>query len=99
MLGLWAPKRGINHIHLTGQKQYVTEQKWIWPVIVTEDYPKIISSPALSNWITEKKTKSTQTHPSPPTPKPNPLIPTHPSAEKEKGPVYQRLPQMKWDYL
>ena len=23
----------------------MTEQKWIWPVIVTGDYPKIISSP------------------------------------------------------
>ena len=31
---------------LTGQKRSVTEQKWIWPVIVTGDYPKIISSPA-----------------------------------------------------
>ena len=27
MLGLWAPKRVIHHIHLTGQKRYVTEQK------------------------------------------------------------------------
>ena len=40
--GLWALKRVIHHIPLTGQKRYVTEQKWIWPVIVTEDYPKII---------------------------------------------------------
>ena len=46
ILGLWTPKRVIHHIHLTGQKRYVTEQKWIWPVIVTGDYPKIISSPA-----------------------------------------------------
>ena len=45
ILGLWAPKREIHHIHLTGQKRYVTEQKWIRPVIVTGDYPKIISSP------------------------------------------------------
>jgi len=45
--GLWAPKRVIHHIHLTGQKRYVTEQKWIWPVIVTGDYPKIISSPVI----------------------------------------------------
>ena len=45
MFGLWAPKRVIHHIHLTGQKRYVTEQKWIWPVILTGDYPKIISSP------------------------------------------------------
>ena len=27
MLGLWAPKRVIHHIHLTGQKRYLTEQK------------------------------------------------------------------------
>ena len=27
ILGLWAPKRVIPHIHLTGQKRYVTEQK------------------------------------------------------------------------
>ena len=27
ILGLWAPKRVIHHIHLTGQKRYVTEQK------------------------------------------------------------------------
>ena len=48
-MGLWAPKRVIHHIRLTGQKRYVTEQKWIWPVIVTGDYPKIISSPDLFN--------------------------------------------------
>ena len=47
MLGLWVPKRVIHHIHLTGQKPNVTEQKWIWPVNVTGDYPKIISSPAI----------------------------------------------------
>ena len=27
ILGLWAPKRVIYHIHLTGHKRYVTEQK------------------------------------------------------------------------
>ena len=47
MLGLWAPKRVIHRIHLTGQKRYVTEQKWIWPVIMTGDYPKVISSPEM----------------------------------------------------
>ena len=51
MLGLWAPKRVIHHIHLTCQKRYLTEQKWIWPVIVTGDYPKIISSPEWGNSI------------------------------------------------
>ena len=45
ILGLWTTKRVIHYIHLTGQKRHVTEQKWIWPVIVTGDYPKIISSP------------------------------------------------------
>ena len=35
-------------MHLTGQKRYVTEQKLIWPVIVTGDYSKIISSPAMT---------------------------------------------------
>ena len=53
-MGLWAPKRVIHHIHLTGQKRYVTEQKWIWPVIVTGDYPKIISSPvqdSIKQWF------------------------------------------------
>ena len=34
-------------INLTGQKRYVTELKWIWPVIVSGDSPEIISSPAI----------------------------------------------------
>ena len=53
ILGLLAPKRVIHHIHLTGQKRYMTKQKWIWPVIVTGDYPKIISSPAITKSIDE----------------------------------------------
>ena len=48
ILGLWAPKRVIHHIHLTSQKRYVTMQKWIWLVIVTGDHPKIISSPDIN---------------------------------------------------
>ena len=40
--------RVIYHINLTGQKQYVTELKWIRPVIVCRDSPKIILSPTKS---------------------------------------------------
>ena len=53
--GLWAPKRVIHHIHLTGQKRYVTEQKWIWPVIVTGDYLKIILSPVDKLFTSNRK--------------------------------------------
>ena len=46
-LGSWAPVlRVIYLLNLTGQKQYVTELKWIWPIIMSEDSPEIISSPA-----------------------------------------------------
>ena len=44
--GSWAPVwRVIYLVNLTGQKQYVTELKWIWLVIVSGDSPEIISSP------------------------------------------------------
>ena len=36
------------------QKQYVTELKWIWPVIVSGDSPKIISSAVASDKITSE---------------------------------------------
>ena len=36
--------RVIYLINLTGQKRQVTELKWIWPVIVSEGSPEIISS-------------------------------------------------------
>ena len=40
--------RFISLINLTDQKQYVTELKWIRPVIVSRDSPKIILSPVES---------------------------------------------------
>ena len=43
----WAPVLKIIYvINLTGQKRYMTELKWIWPVILSGDSPEIISSPA-----------------------------------------------------
>ena len=47
--GWWALNvlRVIYLINLTGQKQYVTEVTWIWPIIVSGDSPEIIFSPDL----------------------------------------------------
>ena len=43
--GWWAHDlRAIYLINLTGQKQYVTELKWIWPLIMSRDSPEIILS-------------------------------------------------------
>ena len=44
--------------NLTSQKRYVTELKWIWPVIVSGDSPEIISSPA---YLCEKTVPSYST--------------------------------------
>ena len=54
--GSWAlVLRVIYLINLTGQKWYVTELKWIWPVIVSGDSLEIISSPDAKDWCDLKK--------------------------------------------
>ena len=42
--------RDIYLISLTGQKWYVTELIWIWPVIMSGDSPEIFSSPDTQCW-------------------------------------------------
>ena len=54
--GSWAlVLRVIYLINLTDQKWYVTELKWIWPVIVSGDSLEIISSPDAKDWCDLKK--------------------------------------------
>ena len=49
--GPWAFNvlRVIYLINLTGQKRYMTELKWIWPVIMSGDSPEIILSSATTD--------------------------------------------------